>query len=90
MERLLQVDREAFVKAMRVEADEIFAQVMDAVNAAADGKVIDGSEVEVRDLMARLRERVFERALQMRIDSSESAFSPSAGCDRQEQAEQGP
>lgn len=89
MERLLQVDREAFVKAMRVEADAIFGQVMDAVNAAPVGKVIDGSEVQVRDLMARLRERVFERALQMRIDSSESTFPPSAGCDRQEQAEQG-
>ena len=90
MDRLLRVDREAFVKAMRLEADEVFAQVMDAVNAAPDGKVIDGSEVQVRDLMARLRERVFERALQMRIDSSESAFSPSAGCGWQEQAEQGP
>lgn len=79
MDRLLQVDREAFAKAMREEAEQIFKQVMDAVNTAPDGKVINGSEMQVRDLMGRLRQRVFERAVQMRIDSTESSFSPSQG-----------
>jgi len=80
MDRLLQVDREEFAKAMRQEVEQILKQVMDAVNAAPDGKVINGSEMQVRDLMARLRLRVFEQAVQMRIDSTESSFSPSPGC----------
>src|ERR1039458_7830432 len=77
MDRLLQVDREEFAKAMCQEAEQIFKEVMDAVNAAPDGKVINGSEMQVRDLMARWRQRVFEQAVQMRIDSTESSFSPS-------------
>jgi hypothetical protein len=40
--------------------------------------------------MAELRQKVFEKAVQMRIDSTESSFSPSEGRDRQRQAEQGP
>ena len=83
MDRLLHVDRDAFAKAMCAEAEEILRQVMDAVNTAPDGNVINGSEMQVRDLMARLRSRAFERALQMRIDSTESSFSPSEGRGRQ-------
>ena len=52
--------------------------------------VINASEMEVRDLMAELRRKAFEMAVQMRVDSTESAFSPSAGRgDGQGQAGQG-
>jgi hypothetical protein len=89
MERLLQVDKEAFVRAMRAEVDRVLGQVMEEVNNAPDGNVINGSEMQVRDLMAELRRRVFEQALQMRIDSAESNFSPSVVGGGREQAEQG-
>ena len=67
----------------------MLAQVMDAVNSARDGHLIDDSEGPVFHLMKELESRVFQKALQMRIDSTESSFSPSEGLARQEQAQQG-
>lgn len=78
MDRLLQADKEAYVRVMRAEVERTLGQVMEAVNHAPDGNVINGSEMEVRDLMSHLRQRVFEQALQMRLDSTESSFSPPA------------
>jgi hypothetical protein len=63
--------------------------VATVVNGAADGNVISGSEMRVRDVMVELQRKVFETALQMRIDSTESSFSPSQGRIGQEQTEQG-
>jgi hypothetical protein len=63
-------------------------QVADAVNAAPTGNVISGSEMQVRDLMAELRRKAFEMAVQMRIDSTESSFSPSPGRIGQAQGKQ--
>ena len=79
MDRLLAMDRQEYVSRMQAECRRIMEQVADAVNAAPTGNVISGSEMEVRDLMAELRRTAFEMAVQMRIDSTESIFSPSAG-----------
>ena len=76
MDRLLTMDRDRFVARMQEEFRRTMEQVADAVNDAPDGNVINGSEVRVRDLMAELRRKAFETALQMRIDSTESSFSP--------------
>jgi hypothetical protein len=89
MDRLLTMDKEQFITAMQADVRRILGQVADAVNNAPTGNVINGSEVAVRDAMAELRRVAFERAVQMRIDSTESSFSPSAGCDGASQAEQG-
>lgn len=89
MDRLLRMDKEQFVARMQQEFRRTMEQVADAVNDAADGNVINGSEVRVRDLMAELRRKAFETAVQMRIDSTESSFSPSEGPEGQAQAEQG-
>jgi len=90
MDRLLRMDKEQYVREMRAEMERILGQVADAVNDARDGNVINGSEMQVRDLMAELRRTAFEKAVQMRIDSTESSFSPSPERGRQPQAEQGP
>ena len=79
MDRLLTMDKEQFVARMQAGVRRVLEGVVDAVNQAPDGKVISGSEMRVRDLMAELRRTVFETALQMRIDSTESSFSPSEG-----------
>lgn len=71
--------REAYVRAMRQRVEEVLGKVADAVNDAAPGKIINGSEEQVRDLFAKLRVEAFEQALQMRVDAAEAAFSPSAG-----------
>jgi hypothetical protein len=73
-----QVAPEQFTAAMRQEMEQFLNSVMQAVNAAPDGAWIAGSEEQVRDLSAELRRRVFEKAVQMRIDAAEAAFPPSA------------
>lgn len=90
MERLIQVDREQLAAQLRQEMEQTLARVMDAVNAAPDGRLIEASEGPVYDLMKDLERRVFEKALQMRVDSTESSFFPSDGCVGEEQEEQGP
>ena len=90
MERLLQMDKEQFIADMQAEVRRILGEVADAVNNAPDGNVISGSEVAVRDAMVELQRRAFEKAVQMRIDSTESSFSPSEECSGQSQAEQRP
>ena len=67
---------DAFVEAMRRETEEMLRQVMEAVNKAPDGAWINGSENQVRDLLGDYRRRTFERALQMKTDAVEGAFSP--------------
>ena len=79
MERLLTMDRQEYVSRMQAECRRVMERVADAVNAAPSGNVISSSELEVRDLMAELRRKAFELAVQMRIDSTESSFSPSQG-----------
>ena len=87
MDRLLTMDQQQFVTEMQTEVARTLAQVAEAVNNAPTGNLISGSEMAVRDLMGELRRRVFEKAVQMRIDSTESSFSPSAERGREGQAE---
>ena len=84
MERLLVVDKQEFADRMQAECRQIMESIMEAVNKAPTGNVISGSEMQVRDLMAELRQKVFQTAVQMRIDSTESNFSPAEGRERTE------
>jgi len=81
MDRLLQMDVEAYVTQLRAEIEMTLRQVGEAVNNAPTGNVISGSEVPVRDALRQFGKRAFEQAVQMRIDSTESSFFPSAGCE---------
>jgi hypothetical protein len=89
MDRLLAMDADAFAARMQAEFQRVMKRVADAVNAAPTGNVISGSEMQVRDLLAEFRRKAFETAVQMRIDSTESSFSPSQGHDGQDQGKQG-
>jgi hypothetical protein len=71
------VAKDVYIQAMRSELEELLGEVMEAVNQASAGQVIAGSEEEVRQLMHEFRRRAYERAVQMRADSAESAFPPS-------------
>jgi hypothetical protein len=75
------VPPEEFATSMREEVEQYLKQVMEAVNQAPDGEWIAGSEEQVRDVMAAMRQRVFEKAVQKRIDAAEAAFPPSARSD---------
>jgi len=72
----VQVEVGSFVEAMKRETEQMLQEVMQAVNQAPDGAWINGSEYKVRDLMGEYRTRAFEKALQMRSDAVEGAFSP--------------
>jgi hypothetical protein len=71
------VPPEEFAASMREEMEQYLKQVMEAVNQAPDGEWIAGSEEQVRDAVAAMRQRVFEKAIQKRIDAAEAAFPPS-------------
>ena len=74
------LSRDAYIQAMRQRVEEMLGKIADAVNGAAPGKIIAGSEEKVRDLLADLRRQAFEQAVQMRVDAAEAAFPPSGGC----------
>jgi hypothetical protein len=75
------VPPEEFAESMREEMEQYLKQVMDAVNQAPDGEWISGSEEQVRDIAAAMRQRVFQQAVQKRVDAAEAAFPPSAPSD---------
>ena len=79
MEATPKLSRDEFIKAMREKLEQMLGQVADAVNDAPPGRVIRGSEEQVRDLFADFRRQAFEMALQMRVDAAEAAFPPSQG-----------
>ena len=72
---------EQFVESMREEVDQYLRQVMEAVNQAPDDAWIAGSEEQVRDIAAAMRQRIFEQAVQKRVDAAEAAFPPSTPSD---------
>jgi hypothetical protein len=74
-----ELSRDEFVKRMRETVEAVLGKVADAINEAPPGQVISGSEEQVRDLFADLRQHAFETGLQMRVDAAEAAFSPSEG-----------
>ena len=78
MEPTPKMIRDEFISQMRETVDEVLGRVADAINEAPTGQIISASEEKVRDLFADLRQRAFERGLQMRINAAEAAFPPSA------------
>jgi len=71
------VPPEQFAESMREEVEQYLKQIMEAVNQAPDGEWIAGSEEQVRDIAAAMRQRIYEQAVQKRVDAAEAAFPPS-------------
>ena len=78
MEPSPRVPSQQFADSMKQDMEQYLKEVMAAGNSAADGEWIAGSEEQVRDLSAEMRRRVFEAAVQKRVDAAEAAFPPSA------------
>ena len=79
MEPTPKLSRDEFIAQMRAKIEEPLGRVADAINEAPPGHIISGSEEQVRDLFADLRQQAFEKGLQMRLDAAEAAFPPSEG-----------
>ena len=84
MDTTPRVSPQQFVNAMKQDLDEFAKEVMEAVNDAPDGQWIAGSEEQVRELCAAMRRKIFERAIQQRVDAAEAAFPPSAPSDQRQ------
>lgn len=78
MDRLAKIDKEQLILRMRAEFEKTMSEVALAVNAAADGHLIDGSEERCRDVLGEFRRLSYETAVQMRVEATESdpSFSP--------------
>jgi hypothetical protein len=88
MESTPRMSRDEFINAMRKKMEEALGRVADAINDALPGQIISGSEEQVRDLFADLRQQAYEMGLQMRLNAAEAAFPPSEGPQHgQDQAE---
>jgi hypothetical protein len=64
---------------MRAKLELTLGRVADAINEAPPGRIISGSEEQLRDLFEDLRQQAFETGLQMWVDAAEAAFPPSEG-----------
>ncbi len=71
------ITTEQLTKAMDAGYQKLVQQVKDAVNLAPDGAVISGSEELGREAMAKFRQKVYEKAVQLRTQAAQAAFSPS-------------
>jgi hypothetical protein len=79
MESTPKLSRDEFIAQMRTKVEEALGHVADAINEAPPGQIISGSEEQVRDLFAALRQQAYETGLQMRLSAAEAAFPPSKG-----------
>ncbi len=90
MDAAPKVSPKQFSEGLRSELEMFLKLVMQAVNEAPDGEWISGIEEQVRELCAEFRQRVFQEAVQQRIDAAEAAFPPSAGNDDRSRHEAAP
>jgi hypothetical protein len=74
------MSKEQLKALMAEDVDAIFDEVVQAMNRARPGHIIDDSEAFVREAAGEFRRRLFEKALKLR--SQREASSPSA--DREE------
>ena len=62
-------------QALAIDIDRLVDDVVEAMNNAKPGSIIDDSEEPVRDAAGQFRRIIFEKALELRSQSE--AFSPS-------------
>ena len=65
---------------LAINMDKLLDDVVEAMNKAKPGSIIDDSEEPVRDAAGQFRRMLFEKALELRGQSE--AFSPSGQPDR--------
>jgi hypothetical protein len=70
------LDREKLRAELMEEFEQVFQKVVDAVDDAEAGHIIRQSEEPVRDAMDAFRKKVFESALQAKVDAAEASFPP--------------
>lgn len=69
------ITKKQLKQALSVHIDRLLDDVVEAMNSAKPGSIIDDSEEPVRDAAGQFRRMLFEKALELRSQSE--AFSPS-------------
>ena len=69
------ITREQLKQALSADIERLVDDVVEAINNAKPGSIIDDSEEPVRDAAGQFRRMLFEKALELRGQSE--AFSPS-------------
>lgn len=69
-----EISREQLKQALSGDFERLLDEVVEAVNKAKPGHIIDESEEPVRDAAGQFRRMLFEKALELR--SQREAFSP--------------
>ncbi len=67
-------------EALGGDFDTLLQDVVNAVNQAQPGRIIADSEGPVHQATAVFRGRLYQKALQLRQQQSQPAFSPSGQC----------
>jgi hypothetical protein len=76
------ITKEQLRKALAKDIERLLEAAVEAVNHAQPGHIIDDSEEPVRDAAGQFRQKLFEKALELR--SQREAFSPGAQSKRSE------
>jgi hypothetical protein len=76
--KLPEIEADKLRASLEKDIQSCIDEVTDAINAARTGAIIDDSEEFVRIATGKLRQTIFEKALQMKMDAAAAAFSPSA------------
>lgn len=75
--KLPEIEVEKLKESLKKDFEDCISKVVQAIDTAKAGSIIDDSEEPVRIATAKLRQKIFQKALQMKTDAAEAAFSPS-------------
>jgi len=76
------ITKEQLRKALAGDFEKLLEAAVEAINQAQPGHILDDSEEPVRDAAGQFRQKLFEKALELR--SQGEAFSPGAPSKRAE------
>jgi hypothetical protein len=71
------IDDRKLKELLKKDFEDCIAEVVEAIDTAKAGSIINDSEEPVRIATGKLRQKIFEKALQMKMDAAQAAFSPS-------------
>ena len=71
------IDIEQLKQVMAADFEQLVQKVVEAMNAAQDGRIIADTEELVREANATFREQMYEKAIRL-LQNKQEAFSPSA------------
>jgi len=78
MDRLAKIDVSELRRRTREAFERTMDDVVESINDARDGYLINDSEERCRDVLGEFRRLAYETAVQMRVEATEAdpAFSP--------------